>query len=82
MNHKLDKEGYYRKYAKRESTYQYTDHIKRKTNPKTFKKEDKEIEKVMKKTGFLLGEALSSKAYMVNSKSFSHRASISFTMKY
>ncbi len=60
MNHTLDKEGYYRKYAKRKPTYHYTDHIKRKTNPKAFKQEDKEIKEVMKKTGFLLGEALDS----------------------
>ena len=58
MNHILDKEGYYRKYANRKPSYHYTDHIKRKTNPKTFKQEDKETKEVMKKTGFLLGEAL------------------------
>jgi nitroreductase len=60
MNHILDKEGYYQKYANRKPTYQYTDHIKRKTNPESFKEQDKEVEKVMKKTGFLPGEALNS----------------------
>lgn len=60
MNHILDKEGYYRKYANRRPSYHYTDHIKRKTDPNNFKQEDKEIREVMKKTGFFLGEALES----------------------
>jgi len=60
MNQALEEEGYYRKYANRKAPYNYGDHIRRKTDPKTFKQEDKEIEEVMKKTGFLLGEALDS----------------------
>ncbi|MFQ6064657.1 MAG: nitroreductase family protein [Candidatus Bathyarchaeia archaeon] len=58
MNRALDREGYYRKYADKGPSYHYTDHIKSKTSPKTFKKEDKEIKEVMKKTGFLLEEAI------------------------
>ncbi|MDH5462624.1 MAG: nitroreductase family protein, partial [Candidatus Bathyarchaeota archaeon] len=58
MNHTLDKEGYYQKYANRKPSYHYTDHIKRKTDPSNFKQEDKEISEVMKKIGFLLGEAI------------------------
>jgi len=58
MDHTLDKEGYYRKYANRKPTYYYTDHIKRKTDLEAFKREDKEIKVAMKRTGFLLGEAI------------------------
>jgi len=58
MNHTLDKEGYYQKYANRKPSYHYTDHIKRKIDPSNFKQEDKEIREVMKKIGFLLGEAI------------------------
>ena len=58
MDDELKKEGYYQKYGGREPTYRYSDHIKRKTALKPAKKNDAEIIPVVKKTGFLPGEAI------------------------
>lgn len=58
MDSELEKEGYYRKYAKRKPSYFYTDHIKRKTALAPFRRLESEIAKVMKKTGFLPNETL------------------------
>lgn len=58
MDSELEKEGYYRKYAKRKPPYFYTDHIKRKTALELSKQEESKIVAVMKKTGFLPNETL------------------------
>lgn len=52
MDHELEKEGYYRKYAKKKMPYFYADHIKRKTTLALFKHESKMVS-VVKKMGFL-----------------------------
>ncbi|UCE44300.1 MAG: nitroreductase family protein [Candidatus Bathyarchaeota archaeon] len=54
MDYKLDEEGYYQKYGDRKLDYHYTNHIKGKTDPDSMKREDREIEQVLKKKGFLL----------------------------
>jgi len=58
MDSELEKEGYYRKYAKRKPSYFYTDHIKRKTALALFKQEESKIVAMVKKTGFLPNETL------------------------
>ena len=58
MDHELKKEGYYQKYANRGPAYRYSSHIKRKTTLKPIKKDDAEIVPVVKKMGFLPGEAI------------------------
>lgn len=58
MDQELEKQGYYQKYAKRGPKYRYSNHIKRKTVLKLAKEKDSEILTVLKKTGFLPGEAI------------------------
>ncbi len=58
MNDLLESEGYYRKYSRRGPSYKYSDHIKRKTDPKGYEEQDTKIEEVLKDTGFMLGEAI------------------------
>ncbi len=58
MNDLLDEEGYYRKYSKKGPSYKYSDHIKRKKDPRSYEERDVRIEEVLKETGFMLGEAL------------------------
>jgi nitroreductase len=53
MNYTLEKEGYYQKYANRESTYHYSDHIQHKTIADQQEKMDLEILSVLKKMRFL-----------------------------
>ncbi len=58
MDNELEKEGYYRKYAKRKPPYFYTDHIKGKTALAPFRQEETNIVPVLRKTGFLPNESL------------------------
>lgn len=58
MDHELEKEGYYQNYANRRVTYQYSNHISRKTALKPLKKNDAQIVPVVKKMGFLPYEAI------------------------
>ncbi len=58
MDGELKEEGYYKKYGNRGPTYRYSNHIKRKTALKPIKKDDAEIIPVLKKMGFLPGEAI------------------------
>lgn len=58
MDRELQREGYYQKYGSRGRTYRYSNHIKRKTALKHVKKDDGEIIPVVKKMGFLPGEAI------------------------
>jgi FMN reductase (NADPH) len=53
MNKELDKEGYYQTYVNRGPDFHYADHIKRKTSILANKRIDYEIDKVMKRNGFL-----------------------------
>jgi len=58
MNDSLEREGYYRKYSRRGPSYMYSDHIKRKTDPKWYEEHDIKVEEVLKETGFMLGEVI------------------------
>jgi nitroreductase len=58
MDDELKKEGYYQNYGNRGPNYRYSDHIKRKTALKSIKKDDAETIPVVRKTGFLPGEAI------------------------
>lgn len=58
MDDELQEEGYYQKYGDRGPTYRYSNHIKRKTALKSMKKDDVKMTPVVKKMGFLPGEAI------------------------
>jgi len=58
MDSELEKEGYYRRYARRKQSYFYTHHIKGKTALALFEQNESRIVAAMKKTGFLPNESL------------------------
>jgi len=58
MDSELEKEGYYRKYAKRKPPYFYTDHIRGKTDLTPFRQQESKMEEIVRKTGFLPNETL------------------------
>jgi len=57
MDAMLEKEGYYRKYSRKQG-YRYRDHIKSKTAIKDEDRMESEILSIIKKTGYLPGEQL------------------------
>ncbi len=58
MDDELKREGYYKKYGNRGSTYRYSNHIKRKTALKPMKEDDAKIMPNIKKSGFLPDETI------------------------